>query len=337
MSSVDVIVPCYRYGRFLRQCVDSVLTQSVRDVSVLIIDDASPDNTAEVADGLLEEDSRISYLRHATNRGHINTYNEGIDWASADYLLLLSADDYLLPGALNRAVGLMDRYPELGFTFGNAIETDEQSRKRATNCLTCENSERILTGAEFFALSGPRNIVSTPTAVVRTALQKKVGGYRRELPHSGDMELWLRLAAHAPIGFVESPQAVYRRHALNMSLSYAAQRLPDIEQRKAALDCFFESCSHVVPNASRLRRKLLYLLALDAVSFASSAYNDGDLRLAEQISALALRTCPRVKRSWPWTKFACKRKMGPKAWQALRPAASRYGGLYMRREPYKKL
>jgi len=104
VSSVDVFVPCYRYGHFLRECVESVLSQTDVSVGVLIIDDASPDNTAEVATALVNEDPRVSFIRHAENKGHIATYNEGIEWASADYMLLLSADDYLLPGALSRAV-----------------------------------------------------------------------------------------------------------------------------------------------------------------------------------------------------------------------------------------
>src|SRR3979490_235845 len=103
MSSVDVIVPCYRYGKFLRQCVESVLTQEGVAIRVMVIDDASPDDTAEIAESLLKEDSRVSYISHKSNKGHISTYNEGIDWVSADYMLILSADDYLLPGALARA------------------------------------------------------------------------------------------------------------------------------------------------------------------------------------------------------------------------------------------
>src|SRR5437899_781807 len=98
MSSVDVVVPCYRYAHFLRECVESVLSQSGTNIRVLIIDDASPDNTSDVASELCRRDRRVTFLRHTTNKGHIRTYNEGIEWASADYLLILSADDYVLPG-----------------------------------------------------------------------------------------------------------------------------------------------------------------------------------------------------------------------------------------------
>lgn len=79
-SSVDVVVPCYRYGHFLRQCVESVLSQASVDVRVLIIDDASPDNTAEVASALASMDPRVYFVRH------------GRDGAGCDRRILSSPD-----------------------------------------------------------------------------------------------------------------------------------------------------------------------------------------------------------------------------------------------------
>ena len=78
LARIDVFIPCYNYGRFLYQCVNSVLGQEGVDVRVLVIDDASPDNTAEVAAALAREDPRVTVIRHSSNKGHINTYNEGI-------------------------------------------------------------------------------------------------------------------------------------------------------------------------------------------------------------------------------------------------------------------
>ena len=275
MSSVDVIVPCYRYGHFLRECVESVLNQSIQNVGVLIIDDASPDNTADVADDLVKRDPRVTFVRHSVNKGHIATYNEGIEWASADYMLLLSADDYLLPGALSRAANLMDAHSEVGFTFGNVIELSDSGTKtpRRSSVGITNKSDRILGGREFIELSGAQVLVSTCTAVVRTKVQKRLGGYRPELPHAGDMEMWLRFAAHASVGFVSAYQGVYRRHSANMSTAHyyytadgrfvytSSGRLTDLQQRKAAFERFFETCGNALPNSERLRRKLSGRLA----------------------------------------------------------------------------
>jgi glycosyltransferase involved in cell wall biosynthesis len=318
MNTVDVIVPCYRYGHFLKQCVESVLTQSGPGIRVLILDDASPDNTADVAATLANNDSRVTVRRHSTNLGHIATYNEGIEWVSADYMLLLSADDYLLPGALNRAVTLMESHSEVGFAFGYAIELSENEAARWNEVAPCQDGECVISGKEFILLSGARDIVRTPTAVVRTKLQNTVGAYRPELPHAGDMEMWLRLAAHASVGFVASDQAVYRRHSTNMSLSYdLIHSLPDLEQRKAVFEIFFKHCGHLLPDPQRLHAKLLYLLACDAVSKSSAAFNDGNMEASAQIADLAVAIFPGVTRSAPWRKLVLKRWMGLRVWRAL--------------------
>src|SRR3954454_20204410 len=75
---VTVVVPCYNYGRYLEDSVGSVLSQSEVEVRVVIIDDASPDGSADVAKRIAERDSRVSLICHETNAGHIATYNEGL-------------------------------------------------------------------------------------------------------------------------------------------------------------------------------------------------------------------------------------------------------------------
>jgi glycosyltransferase involved in cell wall biosynthesis len=336
LGRIDVIIPCYNYGRFLDQCVNSVLGQVGVDVRVLVIDDASPDNTAEVAAALTRENPRVTFIRHSTNKGHINTYNEGIEWASADYMLLLSADDYLLPGALSRAASLMDAYPEVGFTFGNVIElsdsgneTPTKSSIRATN----DSDKRLLEGREFIELSGADNLVATCSAVVRTELQKRLRGYSEELPHTGDMEMWLRFAAHASVGFISAYQGVYRLHGANMSTAYyflsdgrliytKNGRLADLQQRKSALDCFSERCNDVLPRCEHLCRRLYRQLSESAVGRASAAFNDGQMEESRQLSDFALAVFPEIKSSSAWVKLTCKRWMGARTWRAIRPAAA---------------
>src|ERR1700757_2140947 len=75
MSKIDVIIPCYNYGRFLEECVRSVVAQQIADLRILIIDDASIDDSLSVAKQLAASDRRISVVAHPSNRGHIATYN----------------------------------------------------------------------------------------------------------------------------------------------------------------------------------------------------------------------------------------------------------------------
>ena len=321
MNTIDVIVPCYRYAHFLCECVQSVVTQQGVNLRVLVINDASPDNTGEVAAELAGKDARVIVSTHTTNKGHIATYNEGIAWACADYLLLLSADDYLLPGALKRATEILDSNANVGFTFGKAYVLDEVSGGLTAFTLDNARAWNLLSGREFIERSGSRNLVLTPTAVVRTELQKRVGGYREELPHTGDMEMWLRLAAHSSVGILEGYLAVHRRHAKNMSLSFMTQRkLPDLEQRKAALELFLETCAHVLEDPVHLQRRLFKGLGYDALGYAAEALDIGEEEASEALKAFAYGVYPSIKNSIRWQILGWQRAIGPLGRKIVRPA-----------------
>lgn len=317
---IDVIVPCYKYGHFLKQCVESVLSQAEVDLRVLILDDASPDSTPAVGAALASVDRRVTYHRHSTNKGHIATYNEGIAWATGDYFLLLSADDYLVPGALARATSLMKERPSLGLTFGNALHLKPDGSFERVYPLGNKIAigSRILTGAAFIRASGARNIVPTPTAIVRTNLQKLVGGYDPDLPHSGDMEMWLRFASRADVGFVNDDQAVYRLHGSNMSLGYFAESfIPDLLQRKMVLDklaCQKGSSSEGMNDILAILSKDL---ALEALRYASSAFNKSDSPSVETLKGFATGLSPDARRSLPWVKLMVKEAIGLTTWRAM--------------------
>src|SRR5262245_11354896 len=121
MASVDIAIPCYQYGRYLRQCVASVLAQGIDDVRVLIIDNASTDDSVAVARQLALEDARVEVLARPTNLGPHAAFNAGIDWARADYFMVLCADDLLTPGSLARAVAVMETHPEVAFAYGTDV------------------------------------------------------------------------------------------------------------------------------------------------------------------------------------------------------------------------
>ncbi len=326
MESIDIVIPCYGYGRYLEECVQSVLSQPGPTLRVLVIDDASPDDTPAIGAALAARDRRVTYWRHAVNAGHIATYNEGIAWVEAEAMLLLSADDYLLPGALARALTLMTRSPGMGLCFGaaRALLDDGSTRHIAVPGGPPAGAEQVIDATRFVPWcesAGAANIVPTPTAVVRSALLKRLGGYRADLPHTADLALWLSLAAHAPVGVIGSEQAVYRRHAMNMSLAYSQDHLlADLRQRRAAIDAFATQSRAVLPQAGGLRDDLMRALARDAVGHASAAFNAGRLAVAQELRACALQIDPRIRRSAAWQRLAIKRLLGPRVWNRLRPA-----------------
>ncbi len=318
MSAVDVVIPCYKYGRYLRGCVQSVLHQEGVDVRALIIDNCSPDDTAEIAQGLVAEDRRVQFTRHAINRGHIATYNEGLlEWASAEYCLLLSADDLLTPGALGRVAKVMDAQPEIGMTFGRAYVTEHPEHIIHNDPASwhCE----VLEGAEYIRRScqTAENLVPTPTAVLRTSLQHGIGGYRTDLPHAGDMEMWLRCAAHGAIGIFDCYQAYYRTHPSSMSCDYYAGA-GNLQQQRAVFQIIFDMYGDRIPSADRLRAAVMDVLAAKAHRQASVAFERSNESLCRQFMRFARETSPALCHGRAWRKLRLKLLLGQRASNLLR-------------------
>lgn len=318
MSRVDVIVPCYNYGHYLRGCVQSALSQERVDVRVLIIDDCSQDNTKEVGHALAVEQARVEYRRHTVNRGHIETYNEGIDWACGDYMLLLSADDFLFPGSLFRAANLMDRYPNVGLTHGRVTRVDGHEACPSVGETEC--TWRIMTGWDYIRsiCQTGENVVATPTAVVRMSVQHKVGGYRRELPHAGDMEMWLRFAAVSSIASTDVYQACYRRHAQNMSQEYY-KAFGDLQQRREVFRLFFKDHDAQIPDAALLSTNAFRRLSLAALVKAHDSFETADLDRSRDWEQLAFDIDASVKSTREWKRLRIKRLIGSRVWKRARP------------------
>jgi glycosyltransferase involved in cell wall biosynthesis len=250
MPTVDIVIPCYNYGRFLKGCVNSVLDQQGVDVRVLIIDDTSKDDSVAVAKELAA-DSRVTVIAHPTNKGHIRTYNEGIDWASSEYFLLLSADDLLVPGALARAVTIMEENPDVVLTHGRALSWHDHTPMPEIDEVQPTGWHRQDLLKEMCTTS--LNFVFTPTAVARTSVQKAIGGYRPSLPHAGDMEMWLRFAARGKVANIDAIQAIYRKHSTAMSNSYLAEMISDYRQCDLAFTTFFDENDERLGPARELR------------------------------------------------------------------------------------
>lgn len=316
MSRVDVIVPCYKYAHYLRECVESILSQSLTEVRVLIIDDASPDHTPEVAAELAARDKRVEYRRHSVNLGVVATLNGGLEWTTGDYTLVISADDLLTPGALSRAVRLMDAHPEVGFVYGRAVgfKAGESLPQPRTVSEECE--WQIWDGFDWLeARFKAGNCIRSPEVIVRTRLQRELGGYREELPQHGDWEMWMRFAAHAAVGILDADQAFYRVHGHNMHLMNKGLR--SAEECKAVFDTVLYHYGHRIAGHERLQNLAVIRSAINALDKANSAFYEGDVQGCRELIDWAIRTCPDT-RSWKlYRRLIWKLRMGPTAWFVL--------------------
>jgi hypothetical protein len=314
---VKVIVPCFRYAGWLEGCVSSALNQPGVDVRVLVIDDCSPDDTPAVGRALVASDDRIEYRRHRQNMGLIATANEGLDWADdGDYTVLLSADDLLVPGSLQRAAEVMEASPTVGMVYGRARYAhvgrplpSAAGRWRRTDVWAGERWIRLR------CRSG-HNCISSPEVVVRTAVQRAVGHYDPACFHTSDMNMWLRIAAISDIAYIKGiPQAIYRIHGDSMLRSDRDPML-DLRERRAAFESFFSSCEHLLDDAEGLRAMAGQALARQALWVASRAVDrrltDGPNALpVDELTEFALEAYPDARRLREWRGLRLRLAIGP--------------------------
>lgn len=310
---MSVVIPCYNYGRFLEGCTASVLSQEGVDVDVLIVDDASPDGSVENARDLARRDSRITVVAHEHNRGHIATYNDGLARCTGEYTVLLSADDLLCPGALARATAVFARYPGVGLVYGRTIYFTEQNHLPTPSI---RSGRHVVWGGIAWAQSrceiGRGGIVS-PEVVVRTELQQEVGGYRPELPHSGDTEMWLRFALRADVAYVDADHAYYRTHASSMSKTQFSTALADARERTRAYSSAFEEApADVAPEARRLHQLAMRGIAREILWGVSRAYDKGqaDDETADDLIAYAKEIYPEAPRLGEYRRLRLRRAAG---------------------------
>jgi glycosyltransferase involved in cell wall biosynthesis len=274
MSSVDVVIPCYNYALFLPQCVRSVLSQGMDDIRVIIIDNASTDNSVEVARQIAKEDSRIELVCHEKNLGPHASFNEAIDLARADYFMILCADDVLTEGSLRHAVELLDRSPQATFALGAEAKTSAEG-----------DFEAVMRSADWKISDGVNFIErccrslgfdwGLGAILVHTSTQKMVGHYRASLPYTDDLEMILRLGRTGAVVELEGALCVRREHSSQMSNSWFSSEFVRLREREAAFNSFFEAEGADILQAPQLRQIVRKKLAESAFRASASHLSKG--------------------------------------------------------------
>ncbi|WP_152513773.1 glycosyltransferase family 2 protein [Sinorhizobium meliloti] len=313
---VSVVIPCYNYGHYLRQCVDSVTrNQAGVEVEVIIVDDKSTDDSVAVARSIADRDKRVRLILHEQNKGHIATYNDGLDAANGEFVLLLSADDLATPGALTRAAELLVAESSVGAVYGNAIHfSGELPASR-----TAGRTWIIWSGVDWLRdrCRTGYNVVASPEVVMRTSVLRTIGGYRADLPHAGDFEMWLRTSAVSDIGFlVDVDQAYYRHHAVNMnkrdfSSGTAHGQLIDLKQRWQSFEAVFAGVGGKLDDSASLLQIARRTLARQALERVNYAYARGFRDFpSDEFETLARQIYPDVASTKAGRALARRKRLG---------------------------
>ncbi len=236
---VSAIVIMYNCAAFVADALISILAQTRPVDEIVVVDDGSTDDSAQQVQPFLRYGVR--YVRQE-NRGPSAARNRGLALSTGDVLAFLDCDDLWLPHKTEVQLRYLADHPQVGLVGGDtwwwATPTNRWTLRQRGRVPPAKMREEILVS----------NFVGNPSAVLLPRrVVEEVGGFDERLPFGVDWDLWIRIAARYPLGFVRQPVAVYRWHPHNLSHQRQWERLDVLR------DLALKHIAHLAPPARRQR------------------------------------------------------------------------------------
>lgn len=207
--AVSVVITAYNQRSFLPHALDSVRAQTFKDYEILIVDDASTDETP----AYLAQQPNVRVLRNPTNRGVCASRNLGWQMASGRYVSFLDGDDLFLPDKLAAQVASMDADPMLGLVYADSQFCDVSEADLPWRFSDLYPPHR---GPDIFEALVRANFIAMSATLIRRVCLDRIGGFDDTMP-TEDWHLWLRLSAVYPAHYLPQVLAKYRVHGANIS------------------------------------------------------------------------------------------------------------------------
>lgn len=202
MPRATILVPVYNGASHLGETLASLLAQTYKDFELLIIDDGSTDNSAEIANSF--SDPRIRLIQKG-HEGLCPTLNRGIQEACGEYIARSDHDDISFPHRLDREMAVADTYPQALGMFAYNTKIGGKHSWANSDKLTVTNSVKVYEPMKDGCLLGS-------TMLVRTSALREIGGFRERYYPVDDWDLELRLAEKGKVLVVCEPLVAYRFH-----------------------------------------------------------------------------------------------------------------------------
>jgi glycosyltransferase involved in cell wall biosynthesis len=207
MPLVSVVIPTYNAGQFIAAALDSVLSQSFRDLEVVVVDDGSTDDTEA---RMQAYGTPIRYLRQK-NAGVAVARNRGIAESRSKYIAFLDADDTWFPNKLGRQIDALSSHPGVRACYSAFQMVDAQLRS-----LGVPANPRRAGLLEDLLMRG--NVIgSICTVLAERTLFDEVGAFDPTLSQCADWDMWVRIGTRTDALYLDEPLVTYRQHAANMS------------------------------------------------------------------------------------------------------------------------
>lgn len=280
-ARVSVVIACHNAAPYIRESVESALAQTVPPLEVVVVDDASTDESREIVESIPGV-RLIAMPKSGVSRAR----NEGFRSASGEFVVFHDADDRLLPTAVEVGLRAFAVHPECGFVYGYARQIDGAGEPVPTT-----DPEPVEAGyATLLAGSPP---VPPSTVLFRREAIEAVGGFRTEREPVEDVDLFLRVGRSFPVHCHGERVTEYRRHGGNVSAVSPSRTL------RAALSTLelqrpeVEGQPDLLAALNQGKRYFTRLFGRSVGFEMFGALRAGDIRKALAISPFAFRHAPR--------------------------------------------
>lgn len=286
---VSFVVPCYNYGRYLRDCLDRIFAQEgAYAIEVIAINDHSTDDTLQILRSYT--DPRLRVIDHAANRGHIFTVNEGLSAATGTYVVRVDPDDRHRLNFLSRTVPILDAHPEVGLVYSDVAMINADGEITAA-CSDVDHHGKDFKGNELIPLL-KKNFICAPTVLARREAWMQAWPVPDGLAFN-DWYFNLMLARKWEFYYVNEVLADYRVHGSNHHTKISS----DGSEERSVIWLLDRIYAEREADASLERAKQeakADVYASQYLDFAAKYFGHADNRHSRRCYATAIRHDPRL-------------------------------------------
>lgn len=213
-GKVSVLISLYNRTEYIKETIESALTQEYKNIEIIIVDDGSTDGGDSLVESIISDDIRLLRHPNAANKGQAASLNLALAHATGEYIAFLDSDDLFLPGKLLAQVDFLEKNSSVGLVYGMGYAIDS-SGEIIYNILSDEHQETndpntILLDCYFHLPAG---------SLVRKTVLDQAGSFDESLRAGADHDMQVRLAEITRFGFLPNRVYCYRRHHNSLSMS----------------------------------------------------------------------------------------------------------------------
>jgi len=200
---VSILLATYNSEDFIREALDSILSQTYRNLEIVLCDDASSDGTVSILKEYQKRDKRIKIIENKKNLGISLNMNNGIKACNGKYIAILDGDDWAYPYRVEEQVNLMEENPKVVLCSGYMDICDEKLNVKTTRKYPLTNKEIRKAIVRY-------NPISHPASMWRTSELKKTDLYSEKFPIARDYDLIVRISGFGEYRNIDKSLIKYR-------------------------------------------------------------------------------------------------------------------------------